>query len=152
MPGPVNQHGYSAGVGTQVSGATQRQLDYWDKSGLVPASLNRDCGKGNARCYSYTDLLKLRVVVELRQVGVSLQKIRKALKIINKWDPDSDALLKKKLFSDGKDIYVTTSDKRILKSILRRGQLAFSVVLVGKVVKSAAKAIYLYDRARQATG
>ena len=56
--------------------------------------------------------------------------------------------------TDGDDIYVMTSDQAILKSVLKRGQLAFSVILLGKIIQAADEAIRLYDTAskKAATG
>ena len=142
---------FSAGDARMITGATQRQLDYWDERRVVPASLGRKEGKGNERKYSYADLVKLRVVVELRKAGLSLQRIRKALKILNGWEPETDALVGKRLVTDGRDVLVTTSDSQVLKSVLRQGQLAFSVVFLGETVSVVKKKIGLYLK-RKATG
>jgi DNA-binding transcriptional MerR regulator len=141
---------FSASAAREISGATQRQLDYWDDRGIVTASLRRKQGKGKERRYSYTDLLKLRVVVELRTAGLSLQKIRKALQILGNWDPDSSALESKKIFTDGREVFVTTSDQRVLKSVLKPGQLVFSVFILGEFVRQTARNIRLYIRRAKA--
>ncbi|HUX02696.1 MAG: MerR family transcriptional regulator [Phycisphaerae bacterium] len=141
---------FSAVAAREISGATQRQLDYWDDRGIVTASIRRKQGKGKERRYSYTDLLKLRVVVELRTAGLSLQKIQKALQILGNWDPNSSALESKKIYTDGREVYVTTSDHRVLKSVLKRGQLVFSVFILGEFVRQTARNIRLYIRRAQA--
>jgi DNA-binding transcriptional MerR regulator len=142
---------FSASDARMITGATQRQLDYWDERQIVPASLGRKEGKGNERKYSYADLVKLRVVVELRKAGLSLQRIRKALTVLNDWEPETDALVGKKLVTDGRDVLITTSDSQVLKSVLKRGQLAFSVVFLGEAVSAVARKIDLYLK-RKATG
>jgi DNA-binding transcriptional MerR regulator len=142
---------FSAGDARMITGATQRQLDYWDERQIVPASLGRKEGKGNERKYSYADLVRLRVVVELRKAGLSLQRIRKALKVLNDWEPETDALVGKRLVTDGRDVLVTTSDSQVLKSVLKRGQLAFSVVFLGETVSVVQKKIDLYLKGK-ATG
>jgi DNA-binding transcriptional MerR regulator len=142
---------FSAAAARRISEASQRQLDYWDARGIVPASVRRNEGKGVDRRYSFTDLVKLRVVVELRKSGLSLQKIRKALGVFEESHPGSDVLARKKIVTDGNDIFVATSDPRILKSLLHRGQLAFSIFLLGGVIDEARKSIRVYLEKR-ATG
>ena len=141
---------FSAAVAREVSGASQRQLDYWDELKIVPAAITRKKGKGTERRYSYTDLLKLRVVVELRRAGVSLQRVRKAVTLLNRYDPSSDALANKTFIIDGGDILVTTPDPQVLKSLLNRGQLAFSGIFLGKVIEQTSRSIKLYNK-RKAT-
>jgi DNA-binding transcriptional MerR regulator len=141
---------FSAEAARSISGASQRQLDYWDARGIVPASIRRNKGKGFERRYSFTDLVKLRVVVELRKAGLSLQKIRRSLDVLREEHPGSDALAMKKIITDGSDVFVTTSDPQALKSLLRRGQLAFSIFLLGGVIEEARESIRLY-RDKRAT-
>jgi DNA-binding transcriptional MerR regulator len=142
---------FSAGDTRMITGATQRQLDYWDERQIVPASLGRKEGKGNERKYSYADLVKLRVVVELRKAGLSLQRIQKALRVLKNWEPETDARAGKRLITDGRDVFITTSDSQVLKSVLKRGQLAFSAVFLGEAVSVVKKKIDLYLK-QKATG
>ncbi|HAU36313.1 MAG TPA: hypothetical protein DCX07_01165 [Phycisphaerales bacterium] len=135
---------FSSRDAIRVTGATQRQLDYWDVLGLVPASISGNPGKGRARRYSFRDLIKLRVVVTLRKAGLSLQRIRKALKIVEKWDKKSGVWAKRNFVVMGTDIFVTTPDRQALKKVLDdSGQLAFSVVFVGEVLRDAKERIRL---------
>ena len=135
---------FSAADAKAVSGATQRQLDYWDDQEIVPASVGHRAGKGKDRRYSFDDLLKLCMVVTLRQAGVSLQKIRKAITRLERVGFKGSALARKKVVTDGSDILVTTSDPRILRSVLKNGQLAFSVFLVGDIIREAKELIRLH--------
>lgn len=137
---------FSADAAREISGATQRQLDYWDLRGIVPASVRRHEGKGIERRYSFADVVKLRMVVELRKAGLSLQKIRKALEVLKEKDPSSDALAVKELVRHGKDIFVGTSDPRVLESLIHRGQLAFGIFLLGGVIDEARESIGLYSK------
>jgi len=139
---------FSAEAARNISGASQRQLDYWDVRGIVPASIRRNEGKGIERRYSFADLVKLRLVVELRKAGLSLQKIRRSLDVLRETLPAGDALAMKKIVTDGNDVFVTTSDPQVLKSLLRRGQLAFSIFLLGGVIEEARESIRLYREKR----
>jgi hypothetical protein len=93
-------------------------------------------------------LVKLRLVVELRKAGLSLQKISRSLDVLRETRPASDALAMKKIVTDGNDIFVTTSDPQALMSLLRRGQLAFSIFLLGGVIEEARENIRLYREKR----
>ena len=57
----------------EIVGVTKRQLQHWDKTGLV-SPRQRTAG-GHAR-YSFQDLIALKTVKRLLDAGVSLQKIR----------------------------------------------------------------------------
>ena len=60
-------------------------------------------------------------------------------------------LAKRRFVTHGSDIYVTTSDRAVLKSVLKRGQLAFSVFLLGEIVQEAGRRLELYEK-NKATG
>lgn len=151
MTKKTKNSGYSAQKAKKITGASQRQLDYWDEIGLIQPSQQQASGKGSKREYSYTDLVRLRTVVSMRQVGISLQKVRRALEIIKSWNRGSKSWAKRKLISDGNDIFITTSDRRVLKSVLKNGQLAFSVIMLGEIVEEAHKRISVYKK-QKATG
>ena len=65
----------------------ERTLTYWTHDGLVPASVRGQRGRRIERWYSRADLLRLRVVVRLKKLGLSLQRIRKALEQVDRSDP-----------------------------------------------------------------
>lgn len=134
---------YTAAQARRAAGITQRQLDYWEQRGLLRPSLAHPGRRGKDRRYSYTDLVKLRVVKELRQAGLSLQRIRKAVRALKQRDPDMDPLLEEKLITDGQRVFVSTAEVGTLKEILRGGQLAFSVILLGKLEARVRRTIRL---------
>lgn len=53
----------------RLTGVTYRQLDYWDRIGLVCPSLAEAAGSGSCRVYSYEDLVVLVLVRRLMGVG-----------------------------------------------------------------------------------
>ena len=79
-----------------------------------------------------------------------MQKIRKAMRVLRDWDPEADSLAKKKLVTDGSDIYVTTSDRTVLRSVLKGGQLAFTVILLGDLVRHVEQEIRIYGDKKMA--
>lgn len=116
----------------KIINLTYRQLDYYDRTDFVKPSINNGEGYGSRRMYSFSDLLKLKVIKKLLEAGVSLQKIRKAKKYLeeNGNNPDN-SFLKVTLISDGNTVYACSSDKAIIDT-LKSGQGVFGIAL-GKV-------------------
>jgi DNA-binding transcriptional MerR regulator len=110
----------------RLTGITYRQLDYWTRTGLVQASVREAGGSGTQRLYSFTDVLELKAIKRMEDVGLSLQKIRKAVKnlrtILDK-SPHSASLV-----SDGNTMYAVEDQGEIV-DLLSRGQGAFFIPL-----------------------
>ncbi|MHB8330247.1 MAG: MerR family transcriptional regulator [Acidimicrobiales bacterium] len=63
-------------------GITYRQLDYWARTGLLRPSIADARGSGTQRLYSYTDVLELKVIKQLLDAGISLQRARRAVECL----------------------------------------------------------------------
>ena len=110
----------------KVVGITYRQLDYWDRSGLLGPSLQVASGSGTQRLYTFRDVVTLRVIKRLKDAGTSLHKIRLAFEQLEEqvgegWR-DSDITL----LSDGTTIYAATSPEEVI-DLLQRGQGVFGI-------------------------
>lgn len=66
----------------EIVGITYRQLDYWARTDLVRPSLADAHGSGSRRSYSYTDLLKLKVIKALLDAGLRLETVRRVFSYI----------------------------------------------------------------------
>lgn len=98
--------GFSADVARRVVGISYRQLDYWDKTGLIRPSVRQAGGKGSRRVYSFEDLVELRVVAKLRALGVSLPAVRRAARYVRLHFADLvRPLARLALVVDGKRIF-----------------------------------------------
>jgi uncharacterized protein (DUF433 family) len=65
----------------KIARLSRRQVDYWAKTDLVPASIEGTISASRrVRLYSFLDLLALTVAAELKQRGVSLQHIRQIVR------------------------------------------------------------------------
>jgi DNA-binding transcriptional MerR regulator len=124
---------FTAAAARRIVGISQRCLDYWDERGVVSPAVKRATGKGSERRYSYEDLLKLSVVKRLRDAGLSLQRIRKGLSQLRKRRGSADPLLEEILVTDGRSLHRLTQDRLVVEDLLSSGQLAFSVVAVGRI-------------------
>ena len=115
-----------------LAGVSARQVEHWATSGVVRPSIPA-AGKGSRRGYSFKDLVALRVAKRLKDEGISLQKIRKALAYLRKNFPEKkEPLSELRFLTDGKDLFVLTDDPRVALNALKR-QFVFSLAL-GEII------------------
>ncbi len=83
-------------------GVSGRQVDYWASTGVVRPSVKSAAGKGSRREYSFKDLVALKMAKRLKDEGISLQRIRKALAFLRKHFPDlKQPLAELRFLTDG---------------------------------------------------
>jgi DNA-binding transcriptional MerR regulator len=129
--------GFRGPQACSIVGITYRQLDYWARTGLVRPGLKEAKGSGTQRLYSFRDLVHLRVIRNLLDAGVSLPKIRKAIRFIA--DELRTPLENVTLMSDGTSIYAATSGREIV-DLLQKGQGVFGIAL-GRVYEELEGAV-----------
>jgi DNA-binding transcriptional MerR regulator len=118
--------GYRVPEVCKLVGISYRQLDYWARTGLVTPSVRDAGGSGTQRLYSFRDLVELRVIKNLLDTGISLQRIRKAVVYLRqhmKTQPTSMTLM-----SDGQRVYACESEDEII-DLVKRGQGVFAIAL-----------------------
>jgi len=121
--------GFGAKVVKEIAGVSRMQLQHWDRTGIVRPSIKIGAGKGSRREYSFKDLVQLKVAKRLREEGISLQKIRKALEFLRKNFPDVKApLAELRFLTNGVDLFVLTDRTEVILDALK-GQLVFSFAL-----------------------
>ena len=118
--------GYRVPEVCRVVGISYRQLDYWARTGLVTPSVRDAGGSGTQRLYSFQDLVELRVIKKLIDAGVSLQRIRKAVKFLRQHMATEPAGIT--LLSDGSSVYACQSEDEVI-DLVRRGQGVFAIAL-----------------------
>lgn len=117
--------GYRGPAVSEIVGITYRQLDYWARTGLASPSVRKAEGSGSQRLYSFTDVVRLRVVKRLLDTGVTLERIRSALEELSRQGRElSDVTLA----SDGRTVYAIDDDRQLL-DLLRRGQGVFAIAV-----------------------
>lgn len=121
--------GYRGPIACKAAGITYRQLDYWDRTGLVSPTIQNASGSGSQRLYSFRDILVLKVVKRLLDTGVSLQQIRRAVAQLSSYGIDDLATIT--LMSDGASVYECTSDDEVI-DLVNGGQGVFGIA-VGRV-------------------
>lgn len=122
--------GFSADVTRRIVGISYRQLDYWDKTGLLRPSVQKARGKGSKRLYSFEDLVELRVVANLLGVGISLPAVRRATRYLRLHFAEIvRPLARLALRTDGKRVLVQTTDGRHLVDATAGGQVVITVAV-----------------------
>jgi DNA-binding transcriptional MerR regulator len=112
---------------------TLRQLQYWDRTGLLSARTRQARGK---RFYSFEDVLRLRIIVHLLESRLPTQRVRAAIENISRaaervgrpWQT-------LRVVTDGNSVFVLDGD---LALDALRNQLV-SVVLLGDLTAQTRK-------------
>ncbi len=123
--------GYRGISAASAAGISYRQLDYWDRTGLVQPSVRGAAGSGSQRLYAFRDILVLKLVKRLLDTGVSLQQIRIAVEQLRA--AGINDLARITLMSDGARVYLCTTEDEVI-DLLGRGQGVFGIA-VGKVLR-----------------
>lgn len=129
VPDLDNETGYRGPAVCRAVGITYRQLDYWDRTGLIEPSIRSAKGSGSQRLYSFRDILVIKVVRRLLDTGVSLPQIRTAISQLQ--DYGVEDLTAVTLMSDGASVYLCTSNDEVI-DLIQGGQGVFGIA-VGKV-------------------
>ncbi len=121
MPG-TSEIGFHAPQVCKIVGISYRQLDYWARTGLLRPSLADATGSGSQRVYNYSDVLELKVVKQLLDGGVNLQKARRAIACLR--DSGED-LSSANLVLAAEDSVLLRNGEEII-DLLRGGQGVFT--------------------------
>lgn len=131
--------GFTVAQAARLTGNTPAQLQSWERLGLVVPRT-----EGPER-YSFRDLVALRVVASLLEAGLSLARIRRALRYLVESGEDIAAL---SLVTDGESVWACRDDGQVLDA-LRNGQLALFVA-VGRVAADVEAEVGTFTAERQA--
>jgi len=120
--------------GTQVCklvGITYRQLDYWARTGLLVPSIAEAKGSGTKRRYSYQNVVELKVIKQLLDAGVSLQRARQAVDCLRE-NLSADLASASLILSSSTS--VLAADSGAIVDLLAGGQGVLNVVPMGGLV------------------
>jgi DNA-binding transcriptional MerR regulator len=119
-------------------GITYRQLDYWARTGLLRPSIADARGSGTQRLYSYTDVVELKVIKQLLDAGISLQRARRAVECLR--DGLGADLASSNLVLVGTDSVLAHTDGEVV-DLLRGGQGVLNIVPLSGVLEELDAAI-----------
>jgi hypothetical protein len=140
-------NGFSLDMASDFTGLRPGELNWLRQQGIVqPTKV------GSAFMYTFTDLLVLRLVRQLKRVNVKVKSIKKAKNYLNSLDP-SQSLTNVALYigeNSGKIYYIGESPQQdVLVDLTQGGQLVrsdFVVVLrVGRELESMRKEVLGLD-------
>ncbi|MCZ6548128.1 MAG: MerR family transcriptional regulator [Deltaproteobacteria bacterium] len=119
---------------SRVVGVSLRQIQYWDEQGFIHPSIRPASGRGTKRVYSFSDLVKLKVVKNLSDHGLSVRRIRTCLLYLKNYSLSGKSpALSLKYLTDGKKIFVLTDNRNKILDVLDR-QFVFSLA-IGNLVQ-----------------
>jgi DNA-binding transcriptional MerR regulator len=117
---------------TKLYGFTQRQIDGWDKTGLISPSIRPAKGKGSHRLYALSDVICFRFVKRLQEAGWHTRTIRTALRNLRYILPERDPLRDLVLLNINGSIVARCSmadGQVVLLDALSQGQLVMMFTL-----------------------
>lgn len=122
---------YSTKQAAHLSGLPRTTLDYLMRTDLVvPSLIETKPKRGIARKYSFGDIVLLRAVAQLINLGISITRLKQALRQLFETHHEitPGTIPGRYLVTDGTNVYFRT-DKHSIESLNEGGQLAFSFIL-----------------------
>lgn len=127
MAGTKNYYNTQSVV--NITSVTERQLRHWIETGLIVPAHVEEKGHKKKYYFDFLNLVQIRTVVALRQRALSLQRIRKAIEVLEKDFKIEEPLSKLTLFTDGETVFILSDDPGVVFNVLRRGQAVFAVAI-----------------------
>jgi DNA-binding transcriptional MerR regulator len=105
-------------------------VDYLARTEVVVPSVLRKPGRGRRRLYSFGDLVVLRAVGRLLESGISVARLKTALKTLqrNFRHLRPEGTLCRYLITDGRNVYLE-EESGALTDLTDAGQMAFAFVV-----------------------
>lgn len=119
------EEGFKGPQVCKIVGISYRQLDYWARTKLVPPSIRPAQGSGSQRLYSFADLVDLKLIKNLLETGVSLQRVREAIAYLHELGTDLSGVT---IVSDGRSVYALKSPAEVY-DLLLGGQGVFGIAV-----------------------
>jgi DNA-binding transcriptional MerR regulator len=127
LPGiDEGRSGYRGPAVAKIVGISYRQLDHWTSTGLVTPSVRDAEGSGSQRLYGFDDIVQLKVIKRLRDAGVSLQRIRRALDLVRERGLSLRDLM---IASDSAGNVFAVDDQQEAVDLLMSGQGVFFIAI-----------------------
>ena len=130
---------FTSGEVLKIVGLTQRKLGYWDATALARPHGRAAKGSGSRRLYTLLDVVQLKLILRLRQAGLSLQKIRRALLSLSALADEPAPLAELEVIADGHRILVRRSNEQLLDPLARQYVLRLPLAdLIAEIEKQVA--------------
>ena len=130
---------FTSGEVQKIAGLTQRKLGYWDDPNLAHPHGRPAQGSGSRRLYTLLDVVQLKLILRLRQAGLSLQKIRRALLSLSDLVDEPAPLTELEAVTDGHRILIRRSNEQLLDPLARQYVLRLPLAdLLAEIEKQVA--------------
>ncbi len=139
----VEAEGFRGPQVCALIGITYRQLDYWARTGLLRPSIADARGSGTQRLYAYTDVVELKVIKQLLDAGISLQRARRAVECLR--DGLGENLASSNLVLVGTDSVLAHTHGEVV-DLLKGGQGVLNIVPLSGVLEELDAAILQIER------
>lgn len=134
--------GFPIGRAAKLSGLKPAMVDYLCRQEILVPAIRGRRGRGSPRKYSFGDVVMLRVLARLLLAGVSVSRLKVALKSIRKFHQmiSETTLPAQYLVTDGRNVYLR--DRDTLRDLDGTGQTSFLFVLeLGHVQREVLRAV-----------
>jgi DNA-binding transcriptional MerR regulator len=113
----------------KLSGLTTYMVDYLCREDILVPQVRGRRGRGRPRRYSFGDVVMLRVIARLLKSGVSVKRLKRALKTLRPYHRNisRDTLMTNYFVTDGRQVFL--HDKEALIDLDGSGQMSFMFVL-----------------------
>ncbi len=127
------ERSFNSAEAMELTGITARQLQWWDERGIVVPRR-----QGRNRLYSEEDLAELAVIAQLRRKGFSLQRVRKAMRYLQRefgkrLVETVMAGAEYHLLTDGRQLYLENSERQIVDLLKNSRQPLLSICITDAV-------------------
>ena len=131
---------YSSNDVSKMTGVSLRQLQWWDEQGVVSP-----IQRGHRRMYQLHEVIEVSLITELRDKGISLQKIRKVLGFLkNELGAEFLEAIQGggevHLLTDGEKLYLESNHKTIVDILKNSKQALIGVCISDQVERLTAGA------------
>lgn len=126
---------FGSKAASAITGASVRQLGYWDGKGVVKPSVRAAGGRGSVRLYSFFDLVQISAALALRRSGAPLRSIQKSTRYLARHprlfrDPAPGLTF----LTDGESVFVLSGAERAVQDALRKGPCMW-LLAVGQIAR-----------------
>lgn len=129
---------YTSQSVSKITGVTERQLRHWVDTGIIKPAKIEEVGYKKRYLFDFINLIEVRMIVALRQKSIPLQRVRKAIAILEKDFKIDEPLKDLTLFTDGETIFILGNKPELVFDVLRRGQAVFAVA-IDELIEDLAK-------------
>ena len=126
---PTTHEAFSGPRTAKIAGISYRCLDYWARKGFIEPSVENPRGTGKYRLYSAVDILGLKVARRLREEGVSLSTIQRAVAKLGGDGSAQNALARHRFFVRRGRLFVADAEAGTPVEVSANGQLFFGITL-----------------------